>query len=157
MFKAKLGRGGVATRMPAGAGFRYTFTLPAGELILPTDAHPHQHASADAARQGSRQPQRFDPARAARLDDPARFAYLPPGDLLQLLAAPHGARVLDFGAGTGLYALALALARPDLRILALDEQPEMLELLRAKLAAPAAPPNVQSLAPSDLPALRGQL
>jgi hypothetical protein len=29
-------------------------------------------------RHGAAQPNRFDPARAVRLDDPARFAYLPP-------------------------------------------------------------------------------
>jgi hypothetical protein len=59
----------------------------------------HEHRAEDRA--GSRQPQRFDPARAARLDDPARLAYLPPDELLALLAPPHGSTLLDFGAGTG--------------------------------------------------------
>ncbi len=59
----------------------------------------HEHSAGD--RSGSRQPQRFDPDRAARLDDPARLAYLPPDDLLALLAPPHGSTLLDFGAGTG--------------------------------------------------------
>ncbi len=86
-------------------------------------------------RDGARQPKRFDPARAARLDDPARFADLRPEDVLALLDAPQGATVVDFGTGTGAYALEVARLRPDLRIVAFDEQPEMLDYLRAKPAA----------------------
>jgi 2-polyprenyl-3-methyl-5-hydroxy-6-metoxy-1,4-benzoquinol methylase len=42
--------------------------------------------------------------------------------------------VVDFGTGTGTYAIELARPRPDLEVIALDEQREMLDLLRAKLA-----------------------
>ena len=52
-----------------------------------------------------------------------------------MLAAPAGGSVVDFGAGTGTYAIELARARPDLEVIALDEQREMLDLLRAKPAA----------------------
>jgi trans-aconitate methyltransferase len=52
-------------------------------------------------RHGAKQPHRFDPARAAALDDDAREAWLPAEDLFALLDAPEHARVLDFGAGTG--------------------------------------------------------
>jgi SAM-dependent methyltransferase len=91
--------------------------------------HDHHHD-----RHGAKQPERFDPARAARLDDPARFGYLPPADVAALLDAPRGGVVVDFGTGTGTYAIELARAHPDLRVVALDEQEPMLELLRAKLA-----------------------
>lgn len=93
----------------------------------------HSHPSHD--RHGARQPERFDPERAARLDDPARFDYLPPQDVAGLLDAPSGARVLDFGTGTGTYAIELARLRPDVEVIALDEQAAMLDLLRKKPAA----------------------
>ena len=75
---------------------------------------------------------RFDYTRAARLDDPKRFDDLPPDDVVALIDAPRDGVVLDFGAGTGTYALAFAERRPDCTLIGLDSQPEMLELLRAK-------------------------
>ncbi len=86
-------------------------------------------------RHGAKQPHRFDPAKAGKLDDPARFRLLPPEEVLRLLDAPRNGLVVDFGTGTGAYALALAALRPDLRVAALDEQAAMLEHLKAKLAA----------------------
>lgn len=96
---------------------------------------PHRHAPHADSRHGAKQPERFDPARAARLDDPARFDYLPPAELFELLDAPANGFVVDFGTGTGTYAIELARCRPDLEVIALDEQPEMLKLLTAKPAA----------------------
>src|SRR3989304_2758407 len=101
------------------------------------------HVKHDHSRHGAKQPERFDPARAAKLDDPARFESLPPAEVIDLLDAPQGACVIDFGTGTGTYAIELARRRPDLQVIALDEQPEMLELLRAKPAAAA----LKNLAP----------
>lgn len=75
---------------------------------------------------------RFDPARAGRLDDPDRFTYLAPAAVASLLDTPPNGTLLDFGAGTGTYALALAALRPDIRIVALDIEPEMLRLLGQK-------------------------
>jgi len=80
---------------------------------------------------------RFDHARAARLDDPERLTYLPPERVAALLDVPPGGIVLDFGAGTGTYALALHALRPDVRVLALDIQPEMLAMIRQKERASA--------------------
>jgi len=96
----------------------------------------HRH---DPDRHGAKQPERFDPKKAARLDDPARFEYLPPGDVVALLDVPRDGVVVDFGTGTGTYAIELARARPDVRVVALDEQEPMLELLRKKLAAAPMP------------------
>ena len=101
----------------------------------PKDHGHHQHDHRHANRHGARQPERFDPARAALLDDPARLEYLPPDQLIELLEAPAGARVIDFGTGTGTFAIELARRRPDLEVIALEEQPQMLELLKAKPVA----------------------
>lgn len=99
------------------------------------DHSGHHHAHGDEDRQGARQPERFDPARAALLDDPSRFGHLPPNEVFEMLAAPNGGRVVDFGTGTGTYAIELARGRPDLEVMALDEQQAMLDLLAAKPSA----------------------
>lgn len=67
------------------------------------------------------------------LDDPAREAWLPTPALLQILDAPQGSRVLDFGAGTGRYAIPLAELRSDLQVVAYDVQPEMVATVRARV------------------------
>jgi len=105
-------------------------------------------------RHGAKQPNRFDPARAAILDDPARFAYVPVEDLLALLDVPPGGTLVDFGTGTGLYALEIARRRPGVRVVALDEQPPMLEHVRAAIAR-AGLTNVEPASSEDLPPLAG--
>ncbi len=110
----------------------------------------------DPSRAGAAQPKRFDPARAARLDDPARFAYLPPAEIIALLDLADGSLLLDFGAGTGAYAIAIARARPGVRILALDEQPAMLDLLRANTNA-AQLTTIEPATPPDLAGVRGSV
>lgn len=97
----------------------------------------HRHAVAaghhhDQSRHGAKQPAVFDPSRAALLDDPQRFAYLPPETIFALLDAPVNGTVVDFGTGTGTFAIELASRRPDLKVIAFDEQPAMLELLKKK-------------------------
>ena len=108
----------------------------------------------DHGRHGAKMQRAFNPAQAARLDDPARFAYLPVADVLALLDPPSRATVVDFGTGTGTYALEIAHARPDLRVVALDEQPEMLGFLRAKLTTEASG-NVEPVGPEAQSELHG--
>ena len=105
-------------------------------------------------RHGAKQPNRFDPARAAVLDDPARFAYVSPDALLTLLDLPAGGTLIDFGTGTGLYALEIARRRPDVRVLALDEQPPMLAHVRDAIARSGLG-NVEAVSPEALGALAG--
>jgi SAM-dependent methyltransferase len=108
----------------------------------------HAHAAGD--RHGARQKERFDPQRAARLDDPARFEYLPVEEVERLLAVPRGGRLVDFGTGTGTYAIELARRRPEIEVLAVDELPEMLAHLRAKLRR-APLPNLHAVLAGEVP------
>jgi SAM-dependent methyltransferase len=103
-------------------------------------------------RHGAKQPNRFDPARAAILDDPARFAYVPVEALLDLLEIPADGTLVDFGTGTGLYALEIARRRPDVRVLALDEQPQMLAHVRDAIARSALN-NVEAVSSDAVEAL----
>jgi SAM-dependent methyltransferase len=105
-------------------------------------------------RHGAKQPNRFDPARAAILDDPARFAYVPVEALLELLDIPAGGTLVDFGTGTGLYALEIARRRPDVRVLALDEQAQMLAHVRDAIARSALG-NVKAVSSDAVEALAG--
>ena len=84
----------------------------------------------------------FDVAQAHRLDSPERLLWLPPAEVLRLLLLRRGMTVADVGAGTGFFALPLARAVGEGKVFAVDLQPGMLELLRAKLADPGAPANI---------------
>lgn len=120
-------------------------------------AHGHGHGHGhDRDRHGARQPERFDAKRASILDDRARFAHLPPERIFALLAARQGDCVVDFGAGTGLFALELARRRPDLEIVAVDEQPQMLERLRSNVDRAQAA-NVSLRQSSELAPLVGKV
>ncbi len=109
----------------------------------------------DPQRSGAKQPERFDAHRADKLDDPSRFEYLPPDAILSLLDLPTGAFLVDFGAGTGAFAIRLAQARPDVSVVALDEQPAMLDRLRAKPQAHTLA-NLRAVLPDELPCLAGR-
>lgn len=104
-------------------------------------SHGHGHE-----RHGAKQPNRFDPARAAILDDPARFEYVPVEMLLAMLAIPKAGTLVDFGTGTGLYAIEIARRRPDVRVLALDEQAPMLAHVRDAVARSGLR-NVEPISP----------
>jgi SAM-dependent methyltransferase len=100
-------------------------------------------------RHGAKQPNRFDVARAGMLDDAARFAYVPPERIVELLAVSGAATIVDFGTGTGTYAIELARRLPAATVFALDEQPEMLARLRAKPEA-ASLRNLHAMSPEEL-------
>lgn len=89
---------------------------------------------------GDRGPERqFDPARANRLDAPERDIYLPDAPLLALLELHGGETVLDYGAGTGRLAIAVRTALgAGGRVIAVDENEEMVARLRERVVAAGA-------------------
>lgn len=91
----------------------------------------------------------FDPRHAARLDDPARLDYLPPGEVLGLLELTGDETVVDYGAGLGYTALPLAAALPRGRVVAVDRSAELLEELRRRLPG-AAGGGAETPAPVEL-------
>lgn len=86
----------------------------------------------------------FKPAGAHKLEDPERVRWLPPGEVLGHLRLQPGTCVADLGAGTGYFAIPIAVQiAPQGRLFAVDLQPEMLARLAEKLSLPDMPANVQ--------------
>jgi ubiquinone/menaquinone biosynthesis C-methylase UbiE len=73
--------------------------------------------------------------RAPVLDDPGRDAWQRPDEVMAVLAIRPGERVADVGCGTGYFTRRLlAAAGPTGRVIAVDLQQGMLDLLAARLA-----------------------
>ncbi len=116
-----------------GVGFMaFGIVLTARKIESPAACDIGDAAAAPGDRRGAKQHERFDPSHAHGLDDPSRFTYVPPDDVVAALDIPRGGTVIDFGTGTGMYAIAVAERRPDATIVAFDEQPAMLDRMRAK-------------------------
>ena len=77
--------------------------------------------------------EKFDPGNASKLENPERLAELPPANIAGLLGLTGAETLVDFGAGTGMYALPLADALPEGIVYAVDEQDVLLGHLRDKL------------------------
>lgn len=92
---------------------------------------------------------KFDPKHAEHLEDPDRLVELPPAKLAGLLRLTGTETLVDFGAGTGMYAIPMAEALPQGRVLAVDEQPELLDWLRGKLEKLTPPPRVELVLSND--------
>lgn len=95
---------------------------------------------------GRRQPQPFDPERAALLDDPDRERWLSTSRVVQMMDVRSGMRVLDYGTGTGRYALSIARAYPQAHVTAFDIQQKMLDIV-AKRIAESGMPNIDTAGP----------
>lgn len=93
--------------------------------------------------------EKFDPAKAGKLENPERLIELPPAKLVELLQLTGAETVVDFGAGTGMYSLPLAEAVPLGRVYAVDELPELLDRLRAKLEARPPAGTVETVVSVD--------
>lgn len=83
---------------------------------------------------GRKQPEIFDAEHAARLDDPERERWLPTQRIVAMLDVHDGAQVLDYGSGTGRYALSVARAHPNARVVSFDIQQKMLDIVNERIA-----------------------
>jgi ubiquinone/menaquinone biosynthesis C-methylase UbiE len=75
----------------------------------------------------------FDPQHAGRLEDPARLSALPQTAVVDLLRLHGDEIVVDYGAGTGIYTVAVAAAVPDGRVIAVEALPRLADMVRGKL------------------------
>ncbi len=75
----------------------------------------------------------FDPQHAGRLEDPARLAALPQAAVVSLLRLAGDETVVDYGAGTGIYTIAVAEAVPGGHVIAVEALARLAGMLRAKL------------------------
>ena len=75
----------------------------------------------------------FDPQHAGKLEDPARLESLPRAAVVSLLRLDGAETVVDYGAGTGIYTLAVAEAVPDGHVIAVEALPRLAEMLRDKI------------------------
>jgi SAM-dependent methyltransferase len=102
-------------------------------------AGARQRAAEPEPRPG---PKVFPMAGAPLLDDPGRDEWQRPAEVIAALAIRPGQRIADVGCGTGYFTLRLLRAAgPTGRVLAVDVQQGMLDLL-AKRLAPGEKPLV---------------
>ena len=94
----------------------------------------------------SREPHKFDPKRAERLDRPKRQEFLPNEKVLDLLDLRGDETVVDYGAGSGTLTVPLAARLPRGVVHAVDESPDMVALLRERLEGA----NLQNVVPHEI-------
>ena len=75
----------------------------------------------------------FNPQHAKRLEDPARLEALPQSAVVGLLRLEGAETVVDYGAGTGIYTVAVTDAVPRGKVFAVEALPRLVELLREKI------------------------
>lgn len=107
-------------------------------------AHAHDHGPSHDHAHGDQD--RFNALAADWDADPNHVAQASAVADAILSAVPlrAGMRVLDYGAGTGLVAQALAAKVPDLTMVLVDTSSGMREQIQAKVAAGALPPGTQA-------------
>jgi ubiquinone/menaquinone biosynthesis C-methylase UbiE len=82
---------------------------------------------------------KFDPMHAPGLEDPARLEALPQATVVELLRLAGAETVVDYGAGTGIYTVAVAEAVPQGKVFAVEALPQLVELLRRRITPDLAP------------------
>ena len=71
--------------------------------------------------------------------------------LLERMALPAGASVLDLGAGTGTFAIELKRRHPDAHVVGVDPDPEILAIARRKAAEAGVDVDLREAFGEDLP------
>ena len=86
----------------------------------------------------------FQAKDAHRLEDPDRLTWLPPSDVVKAMQLRKDMTVTDIGAGTGYFAIPIAreIGKGG-KVLAVDFQDGMLDLIRRKLKGKDMPGNIE--------------
>jgi ubiquinone/menaquinone biosynthesis C-methylase UbiE len=74
---------------------------------------------------------KFDVAKLERLNDAGRLATLPPDVMWEALGRPDPERVVEIGAGTGVFSAAFACLAPRATVWAADIEETMIDWMRA--------------------------
>lgn len=88
-----------------------------------------------------------------KLDSDERLCHQPPEPLVELIAAAAPRVVADLGAGTGYFALPLVRKLPHARLIALDIETRMLELLARRATVAGSAGRVDCRLIADSPSL----
>ncbi|MBL8943285.1 MAG: methyltransferase domain-containing protein [Myxococcales bacterium] len=112
--------------------------------------HGHEHSHRMHAMN-----HRFEDAEqwAKRFDDPSRDAWQKPDAVIAAMRLAPGDVVADVGAGTGYFAMRLAKAVPDGKVLASDVEPDMVRYLEERAKREGVANVVAVLGRADDPAL----
>ena len=86
----------------------------------------------------------FNPQHGKRLEDPARLEALPQSSVVDLLRLEGDETIVDYGAGTGIYTVAVAAAVPSGKVFAVEALPQLAELLRQKITPEAAALGIEN-------------
>ena len=116
----------------------------------PATAHGHAHH-----QHAGHAHHRFEDAEkwAKMFDDPARDAWQQPDSVIAELGLTPTMTVADVGAGTGYFAVRLAKAVPQGRVIATDLEPDMVRYLTERAAREQLPNLTAGLATADGPGL----
>lgn len=92
----------------------------------------------------------FDPVHAGRLEDPARLEALPQAAVVSLLRLAGDETVVDYGAGTGVYTVAVVEALPRGRVIAVEALEELADMLRERAGrTPGVPERLDVVVTGD--------
>lgn len=84
-------------------------------------------------------------------DDPARDAWQKPDEVIRALVLPPNAVIADIGSGTGYFAVRLARAVPQGRVLGVDIEPDMVRYLNKRAERESLPNLVSYRGDADDP------
>ena len=112
-------------KLPAGFPEKYKAAIVNAMNLCTVKKHLHQPPEFEIDDHGRLMADHFDPMHAPSLEDPARLEALPQSAVVELLRLEGAETVVDYGAGTGIYTVAVAAAVPDGKVFAVEALPQL--------------------------------
>ncbi|QQR88979.1 MAG: class I SAM-dependent methyltransferase [Myxococcales bacterium] len=94
----------------------------------PCFADGHKHRSKRGMVERFTDPENW----AKKFDDPERYNWQKPDEVISALGLRDGQSIVDLGAGTGYFAVRLAKKYPKSTVLGIDREPEMVDYLNRR-------------------------